>query len=202
MKDAIKTINGYAVHIPGPNLDTDRIVPARFLKTVSFSELAAALFFDDRMLPSGNPDPAHPLHREPKPEILVVDKNFGCGSSREHAAQAIKLWGIKAILGRSFGDIFRGNCQHLGVPCISISAASHQEITEYLGKEAKALTIDLSDLRVSAAGAEQNWPCELSADSQRVFLEGTYDPLQALLMNQEAVLRFSRKHPAAPSRFI
>lgn len=199
MLQAIVQINEAAVYLSGQNIDTDRIVPARFLKTVSFEALANALFYDDRYQDS-KVNRQHPLHRQPKPGIIIVDANFGCGSSREHAAQAIKLWGIKAIVGRSFGDIFRGNCQHLGIPCLEVNTSTHRQITDFLSSESKPLTISLADLTISAG--EQLWPCQLSKDSQRAFLDGTYDPLQLLLRHKEKIAAHAEQHPPVLSRFL
>jgi len=134
----------------------------------------------------------------------LVDANFGCGSSREHAAQAIKRWGIQAIVGRSFGDIFQGNCQHLGIPCIEVDATTHQSISKYLGQDSRHLTISLANLSIQAEDLDQSkvWSCHLSTDSQQAFVQGSYDPLQALLANHEKTLIYAQNHPAVPSRFF
>ena len=124
-KGEIKSIQGRSFTIRGDDIDTDRIIPARFLKCVSFSALGEQVFADDRKELNGN----HPfdLDHNKGANILVVNDNFGCGSSREHAPQALMRWGIRLIIGESFAEIFFGNCLALGIPCLT---ASKKEITE------------------------------------------------------------------------
>src|SRR6185295_10225221 len=117
----ITTISGRALPLRGDDLDTDRIMPARFLRSVTFENLEQHLFEDDR---KGNP--AHPFNnpRYAGATILIVDRNFGCGSSREHAPQGLARFGIKAIIGESYSEIFQGNSVMLGVPCFVADRAS------------------------------------------------------------------------------
>ena len=122
-KGEIKSIQGRSFTIKGDDIDTDRIIPARFLKCVSFSALGQQVFADDRKELKGN----HPfdLVHNKGANILIVNDNFGCGSSREHAPQALMRWGIRLIIGESFAEIFFGNCLALGIPCLT---ASKEEI--------------------------------------------------------------------------
>ena len=115
----INKISGRALPVRGDDLDTDRIMPARFLRAVTFENLEKHLFEDDRAT-----NPKHPVgdSRYAGATILLVNRNFGCGSSREHAPQGIYRWGIRAIVGESFSEIFFGNAVALGVPCVSVSA--------------------------------------------------------------------------------
>ena len=115
----ISKIHGKAVYVKGNDIDTDRIIPARFLKCVTFDELGPALFFDERFDANGR-SKGHVLDQ---PEhkgasVLISDANFGCGSSREHAPQALQKFGINAVIAESFAEIFHGNCTTLGIPCV------------------------------------------------------------------------------------
>jgi 3-isopropylmalate/(R)-2-methylmalate dehydratase small subunit len=121
----ITEVGGTGVPIPGDDVDTDQILPARFLKEVTFENMAEYLFYDVRRDDEGNFND-HPLNRFDGASIAVVNSNFGCGSSREHAPQAMMRWGIDGVVGESFAEIFRDNCKSLGIPAIT---ASHEEVT-------------------------------------------------------------------------
>ena len=121
----ITEVAGTGVPIPGDDIDTDQILPARFLKEVTFENMAEYLFYDVRRDDEGNFND-HPLNRFDGASIAVVNSNFGCGSSREHAPQAMMRWGIDGVVGESFAEIFRDNCKSLGIPAIT---ASHEEVT-------------------------------------------------------------------------
>ena len=129
----IEQITGTGIPLVGNDIDTDRIIPARFLKCVTFDGLGEQVFADDRAALEGR----HPFD-QPQYQgatILVVNRNFGCGSSREHAPQAIARWGIKAVLGESFAEIFFGNCVAIGIPCLTATA-------EVVGQVQAALEAD------------------------------------------------------------
>src|SRR5918993_4052204 len=125
----ITSVKGTAVRIRGNDIDTDRIIPARYLKEVTFARMGDYPFFDERYDGSGKKKD-HPFNDSEYKgaSILFVNKNFGCGSSREHAPQALYRFGIKAIVGESFAAIFAGNCTMMGVPVVTVSAQEIQEL--------------------------------------------------------------------------
>ena len=139
---AIRIVAGRGLPIRGDDIDTDRIMPARFLKAVSFEGLERHLFEDDRAA-----DPAHPFN-DPHyagAAILIVNKNFGCGSSREHAPQGLFRFGIRAIVGESFSEIFQGNASMIGLPCFSADHASVERLQAAIERSpAVALEADVA----------------------------------------------------------
>jgi len=125
----ISHISGKCISLIGNDIDTDRLIPARFLKCVNFDSLGESVFEDDRKTFKGK----HPfdLGENKNASILVVNSNFGCGSSREHAPQALMRWGIKAIIGESFAEIFYSNCIAIGIPCFTLPKKSIEKIQNY-----------------------------------------------------------------------
>ena len=122
----ISQISGECISLIGNDIDTDRIIPARFLKCVNFDALGKSVFEDDRKTQKGIH--AFDLKENQDSSILIVNSNFGCGSSREHAPQALIRWGIKAIIGESFAEIFYSNCLAIGIPCFTLPKKSVQNI--------------------------------------------------------------------------
>jgi len=176
-------ITGKAVTVRGDDLDTDRIIPARYLKCVTFDGLGEHLFEDDRkqLAEKGETHPIdNPVYQDA--EILFVNKNFGCGSSREHAPQSIARWGkgIKAIVGESFAEIFFGNCQAMGIPCVTASAKDMQKLIAI--NEANpdtVFTVSLELMRVSWPGGAVT--VSLDEGTQKAFMEGRWDSTTELL---------------------
>ncbi len=153
--EKIERLSGTAVPLPGDNIDTDRIIPARFLKSVSFEGLEDHLFEDDRIQVQQQGGEPHPISdpRYAGAAILVVNANFGCGSSREHAPQAIRRWGIRAVVGESFSEIFFGNSVALGLPCVTVAPADADALIAMVqGDPSVELTVDLSTLAATAGG--------------------------------------------------
>ena len=179
----ISQIKGQCISLIGNDIDTDRIIPARFLKCVNFDSLGESVFEDDRKNLKGK----HPfdLEENKNATILIVNSNFGCGSSREHAPQALMRWGIKAIIGESFADIFYSNCIAIGIPCFTLSKISIQKIQKY--NENKFLFFDL-DLKNSLAKSKDlNFNLEIKESSKKMFLSGEWDATSTLLENEKLI---------------
>jgi 3-isopropylmalate/(R)-2-methylmalate dehydratase small subunit len=139
-------IAGRGIPLPGNDIDTDRIIPARFLKEVTFASMGEHAFEDAK-----KQNPEHPFNQKvyEGASVLVVGQNFGCGSSREHAPQALMRWGIRAIVGGSFGEIFFGNCVMLGIPCLVATQADLEWLQKAVGREPQApVTVDLEKQEV------------------------------------------------------
>ena len=174
-------ICGPPVVLDGDDIDTDRIIPARFMKLLSFSELGQHAFEGERVRAraAGRVHPFDdPAHRGAK--VLLVGENFGCGSSREQAAQAISRWGIEAVAGISFGEIFRGNCATIGLPCVTMTREDSLAARAVAGADPSATTVvDLvaRQLRIGS----QTWPVDLNESLRQRFLTGTWDTLTTLL---------------------
>jgi 3-isopropylmalate/(R)-2-methylmalate dehydratase small subunit len=183
----IDKINGRAVYVAGNDIDTDRIIPARYLKCVTFDELGPALFYDVRF----NEDGTSRNHVLDRPEyagaeILISDNNFGCGSSREHAPQAIGKFGFKAIIAGSFAEIFHGNCTTLGIPCVVMAQERRERLAQLLAQDPTLdLTIDLAARQVTCAN--MIFPVTMKDSVRDAFLAATYDPLDNLLTGREAI---------------
>jgi 3-isopropylmalate/(R)-2-methylmalate dehydratase small subunit len=183
----IERVTGRAVAVRGQDIDTDRIIPARFLKAVTFEGLGAHVFEDDRL----GVKQAGGLHPFDNPAfagaaILFANANFGCGSSREHAPQALRRWGIRAIVAESFAEIFFGNSLMIGLPCLTASPADLEALMSVAeSRPTEGFTVDLRDLRVMGAGlsAAAGMP-EAARDA---FLSGDWDATGLLLADYEAV---------------
>ena len=183
-KGEIKSIQGRSFTIRGDDIDTDRIIPARFLKCVSFSALGEQVFADDRKELKGN----HPfdLDHNKGANILIVNDNFGCGSSREHAPQALMRWGIRLIIGESFAEIFFGNCLALGIPCLT---ASKKEITrlQQLVEEKHKQIWDFKLKELSINNQIETLKLNLEEGAYKMLYSGKWDPTSQLLDAEEKV---------------
>lgn len=172
MISQVITVVGRGVPLVGNDIDTDRIIPARFLRCVTFDGLGAQVFADDRQQTQGQ----HPFD-QPQYQgatILVVNGNFGCGSSREHAPQAIAKWGIQAIVGESFAEIFFGNCVALGLPCVTAAPTVVKQLQELISTQPEAtLTLNLDTLQVQCGDFQA--AITLNEGSRQMFTTGTWD---------------------------
>jgi 3-isopropylmalate/(R)-2-methylmalate dehydratase small subunit len=190
--DRITSITGTALPLRGDNIDTDRIIPARFLRAVSFEGLERHLFEDDRQ----QAGPAHPLSNSAhaRAALMFVESNFGCGSSREHAPQAIRRRGIRALVGVSFSEIFAGNSLALGLPCASVRPADSRSLIQAAETDPAAIfELDLVRLRILGAGL--NVPVTLPAAAHESFVTGTWDATALLLDRYEEVEAVAARLP-------
>jgi 3-isopropylmalate/(R)-2-methylmalate dehydratase small subunit len=190
-----KIVTGKAVPVAGDDIDTDRIIPARFMKGITFEGLEKHVFEDARIDENGQ-SKNHPFD-EPKYQgasVLLVNKNFGCGSSREHAPQALIRWGIKAIIGESFAEIFFGNCVTLGVPAVVVGEEVIKKLMASVGENpAQEVTIDVEKGEIRYAGGVV--PCNIPAGPKKQLVEGSWDGTGLLLSNVEKVKQTAAKIP-------
>lgn len=192
MVSEVKAVVGRGISLVGDDIDTDRIIPARFLKCVTFEGLGQHAFADDRAQLQGE----HPFDQAAYQgaSILVVNRNFGCGSSREHAPQAIAKWGIKALVGESFAEIFFGNCVAIGVPCVTASAEDVKRLQEAIAAQPQAeLRLDLEAKQ--ARIGEVVVPVSMGEGPRQMFVTGTWDACGQLVAQADAIAATANKLP-------
>lgn len=189
------TITGRAVTLRGDDIDTDRIMPARFLRAVSFDGLEAHVFEDDRRAAAAA-GVGHPFDATAGagPKVLLVNRNFGCGSSREHAPQALARWGIAAVVGESFAEIFFSNATALGVPCVSVRPEDAQALMAAAERDpAAGVSVDLESMTVRSGRLVA--ACTMPAAPRSAFLAGTWDATALLTADFEAVRSAAARLP-------
>ena len=179
----ISKIVGKSIVLIGDDIDTDRIIPARFLKCVNFDNLGQSVFEDDRKNLKGK----HPFDLESNKgsSILIVNSNFGCGSSREHAPQALLRWGIRAIIGESFAEIFYCNCIAIGIPCFTLPKKLVKNI-----QENKNINNSLCEINIKKSTFKStffNFDLEIKISSKNMFLSGEWDATSTLLANKKLI---------------
>lgn len=191
----IKRIKGTAVPVYGNDIDTDRIIPARFLRCVSFDGLGEHAFEDDRAGEKSK-GRVHPFDDErfQGAKVLVANSNFGCGSSREHAPQAIYRWGVRAIVAVSYSEIFYGNTVAMGLPCVHVSLEDSQAIQALVDANPKAeVEVDLEANAVRVAG--KSFVATVPEGPRKQFLTGGWDATSELLKDFEDIRAVAKKLP-------
>ena len=193
--DPIKQVAGKGVYVPGDDIDTDRIIPARFMKCITFDGLGEYLFYDVR----NNEDGTQKVHnlndsRFSGASIIISGNNFGCGSSREHAPQSIMRAGFNAVIAGSFAEIFYGNSTNLGIVCVTATDADREILAEAIKANPELeITINVNDHKIHYG--DQYVTCDMRPGARDSLLKGTYDPLDELLQGADAVSETAKKLP-------
>jgi 3-isopropylmalate/(R)-2-methylmalate dehydratase small subunit len=186
-----RQVVGRGIPVPGNDIDTDRIIPARFLKEVTFETMGQHAFEDAR-----KQNPEHPFNSPAYrgASVLVVGQNFGCGSSREHAPQALMRWGIGAIVGGSFGEIFFGNCTMLGIPCLRASQEDLEWLQREIGRAPQTpVTVDVEKQEVTFGS--RTIKATVPDGPRHQLVQGTWDSTAVLLEAGAAIEMTARKLP-------
>ena len=195
--EKILQVSGRGVHVPGADIDTDRIIPARFMKCVTFDGLGEFAFYDVRFDPDTGEATEHPLNdaRFKEASILLAGVNFGCGSSREHAPQSLRKFGFKAVIAESFAEIFFGNSTTLGMPCVTLAAGEVDQLRQAVEADpAVEITIDLEQ-GVVRSGAGHEFPFGIPDSARDALLAGRWDPIQELLDQADGIERVAEALP-------
>jgi 3-isopropylmalate/(R)-2-methylmalate dehydratase small subunit len=193
--EKITSVTGRAVYVPGNDIDTDRIIPARFMKCVTFDGLGAYLFNDVCKNADGTDRP-HPLNdpRFAGATILLSGANFGCGSSREHAPQAIQKHGFRAIVAESYAEIFFGNCTTLGIPCLGAGRADIQRIAAAIEKNPRLEVVaDVGRGEIRFDG--QTVKASIRESAREALVNGRWDAIGDLLEGVEKVKKLTARLP-------
>ena len=193
--EKIATVTGRGVVVPGDDIDTDRIIPARFMKCVTFDDLGQYMFYDVRFSEDGGEKP-HPLNdpRFAGASILLSGENFGCGSSREHAPQAMYRYGIRAVIAESFAEIFFGNSTTLGMPCAEATAEQLAEMAATIDADPNTevtLDVELSTVTVG----DKAFAVTIRESAQDALLAGRWDPIAELLEADDAITQTAARLP-------
>jgi 3-isopropylmalate/(R)-2-methylmalate dehydratase small subunit len=188
----ILSVSGRGIPLRGNDIDTDRIMPARYLKVVSFEGLERHVFEDDRKTNRG-PHPFSDM-RYQDASVLVVNSNFGCGSSREHAPQGLARAGIKAMIGESFSEIFLGNCSVLGVPCFTADHDTIDKLQSLIEQSPETIVDANVETGIVTAGALK-FQASMPAAVRDAFVQGKWDPTMMLLDKFDEVRDVSKHLP-------
>jgi 3-isopropylmalate/(R)-2-methylmalate dehydratase small subunit len=193
--DALSKVEARGIPLEGNDIDTDRIIPARFMKCVTFEGLGQYTFYDERFDDGGN-EKQHelndPVYRGA--QILIVGRNFGCGSSREHAPQSLRGFGIRAFVGESFAEIFAGNCSSMGLPAVTMSHDDVKTLKDLVRSEPETLIrIDLESKTISAGKLVLD--LDMPETHRKALLSGTWDSTATLLSHREDILALEKGLP-------
>jgi len=193
----ISQVAGRAIPVPGDDIDTDRIIPARFMKCLTFDGLGEYLFYDTRFNADGS-EKSHnlnlPCFRDAS--IVVSGDNFGCGSSREHAPQSLYRAGFRAIIAGNFAEIFFGNATSLGMPCVSSSRENLEKLSSAIEADPSLeVIVDVENLQVQYGN--EVMPCEIPPGARDSLLKGSWDPLEELLTATNDIEKTARNLPYA-----
>jgi 3-isopropylmalate/(R)-2-methylmalate dehydratase small subunit len=192
MSSEVTVIAGRGIPLVGNDIDTDRIIPARFLRCVTFDGLGEQAFADDRTQAKGQHPFDQPQYQGAN--VLVVNGNFGCGSSREHAPQALPKWGIQAIVGESFAEIFFGNCVAIGIPCVTADSETTKQLQTILHDNPQApITLDLDARQVHCGDFQAS--VSMDEGPRQMLTTGTWDSCGQLIAQSDRIRATTAKLP-------
>ncbi len=193
--DPVRQVAGTGIPIRGNDIDTDQIIPARFMKVVTFDGLGEFAFFDQRF-DDDDTAKAHPFNdpHYQDASILVANANFGCGSSREHAPQALMRWGIDAVIGESFAEIFAGNCLALGIPTVTADTEAVTRLQAHIEAAPEIeIQIDVENARVSYD--DETIDVSIDSSQQRALVDGEWDTTALMRANTEKTRAIAESLP-------
>lgn len=195
IKKTIKTIRGRGIVVPGNDIDTDQIIPARFMKVVTFDGLGEYAFYDQRFDEAGG-QKNHPFNEQrfEGAAVLLVNRNFGCGSSREHAPQALMRAGIQVVVGESFAEIFAGNCTAMGIPTVVLESAAVRELMQLVDEDPRReISVDLPSSTISCEG--RTFPFSMPPAYRSALIAGSWDSTSVLLSNVDSIAALVKRIP-------
>jgi 3-isopropylmalate/(R)-2-methylmalate dehydratase small subunit len=192
---SVEHVSGTGIPVRGNDIDTDQIIPARFMKVVTFDGLGEFAFFDQRFT-EDDEEKEHPFN-EPQYQdanVLVVNANFGCGSSREHAPQALMRWGIDAIVGESFAEIFAGNCLALGIPTVTADQETVEAIQDWVVEHPDE-DIDVDVAAEAVTYGDTTVDVEVDDAQRKALVEGIWDTTALMKANENAIAETAANLP-------
>ena len=197
-KAEIRRVAGTGVPLRGNDVDTDQIMPARFMKEVTFENMGKYVFYDARRDDDGERND-HPFNEYRGANILIVNKNFGCGSSREHAPQGLMRWGIRGVVGESFAEIFEDNCKSLVIPAMTTDRATVEELQSFVEADPDAgLELDVESETVVYDGREVG--VEIDGAMKEALVKGTWDTTAVMHSNMDRVRETANGLPYVEDR--